>query len=97
MNLWKYKIKVTASFKCDLKKILKQGFDKTELDKAIDVIASGDKLDLRYKDHVLLKNKNFCNDRECHIKPDVLLIYYIDTENSILFLVRIGSHSDLFK
>jgi len=33
--------------------------------------------------------------RECHIKPDLLLVYRI--ENGVLELVDIGSHSELFK
>ncbi|WP_299668565.1 type II toxin-antitoxin system mRNA interferase toxin, RelE/StbE family [uncultured Polaribacter sp.] len=34
---------------------------------------------------------------ECHIKPDLLIIWFqIESPNSIK-LIRIGSHSDLFK
>ena len=47
----------------------------------------------KYKDHQLVgKLKDF---RECHIKPDLLLIYMI--EDNILKLVDIGSHIELFK
>ena len=46
----------------------------------------------KYKDHQLIgKMKDF---RECHIKPDLLLIYMI--EDNTLKLVDIGSHSELF-
>ena len=34
--------------------------------------------------------------RECHIKPDWLLIYKIDSGVLVLTLARTGSHSDLF-
>ncbi|MBS0622237.1 MAG: type II toxin-antitoxin system mRNA interferase toxin, RelE/StbE family [Verrucomicrobia bacterium] len=34
--------------------------------------------------------------RECHVRPDVLLIYWIDTENKKLVVERLGSHSELF-
>lgn len=34
--------------------------------------------------------------RECHLKPDVLLIYWVDEANKLLYLERIGSHSELF-
>lgn len=37
---------------------------------------------------------NWLGFRDCHIKPDLLLIYRID--NNQLQLARIGSHSDLF-
>jgi len=50
-------------------------------------------LPIKYKDHSL--TGNWKNYRECHIKPDLLLIYRkIDLD--ILSLVRIGSHSELF-
>ncbi|MWQ19648.1 type II toxin-antitoxin system mRNA interferase toxin, RelE/StbE family, partial [Glaesserella parasuis] len=32
--------------------------------------------------------------RDCHIKPDLGLIYAV--ENNLLRLVRLGSHSELF-
>ena len=45
------------------------------------------------RDHDLIGNwKGF---RECHLKPDLLLIYrQIDDE---LQLARLGSHNELFK
>lgn len=50
------------------------------------------KLLAKYKDHQLIcKMKDF---RECHIKPDLLLIYMI--EDGTLKLVDIGTHSELF-
>ncbi len=50
------------------------------------------KLAEKYKDHQLAgKLKEF---RECHIKPDLLLIYMVDDHT--LKLVDIGSHSELF-
>jgi mRNA interferase YafQ len=44
------------------------------------------------KDHEL--KGNWQGDREFHISGDLLLIYKV--ENEILYLVRIGSHSQLF-
>lgn len=35
--------------------------------------------------------------RECHIEPDFLLIYKINDIEIVLYLVRVGTHSDLFK
>jgi len=49
-------------------------------------------LDEKYFDHYLKgKYEGF---KECHLKPDLLLIYSIEYE--ILKLVDIGSHSELF-
>ena len=47
----------------------------------------------KYHDHALSGNWN--EYRECHIKPDVLLIYKKQNLNS-LRLARLGSHSELF-
>ena len=46
----------------------------------------------KYKDHSL--SGNYVNFRECHLKPDWLLIYKVDEET--LYLTRLGSHSELF-
>jgi mRNA interferase YafQ len=34
--------------------------------------------------------------RECHIRPDLLLIYRIYNDKLILSLLRVWSHSELF-
>jgi mRNA interferase YafQ len=46
----------------------------------------------KYRDHLLCGN--YKGYRECHIKPDVLLVYRI--EGSHLHLARIASHAELF-
>lgn len=44
-----------------------------------------------------LKGKYY-NDWECHIKPDLLIIWFqIITVPKTIKLIRVGSHSDLFK
>ena len=47
----------------------------------------------RYRDHDL--SGDWQGYRECHIKPDLLLIYR-KTDAYTLRLARIGSHSELF-
>jgi len=47
----------------------------------------------KYKDHPL--NGEMNGYRECHIQPDLLLIYE-KTNDGFLNLVRLGSHSELF-
>lgn len=46
------------------------------------------------RDHAL--SGDFFGYRECHVKPDLLLIYQ-KQNTDILKLVRLGSHSELFK
>ena len=50
-------------------------------------------LEAIYRDHALIGN--YYGARECHIKPDLLLIY--EKEDSLITLRRLGSHSELFK
>jgi mRNA interferase YafQ len=88
-----YQIFRTGGFKKDYKKL--SNTDKDLLKEVVTNLAVGNKLDIKYKDHKLVGN--FVNCRECHIKPDLLLIYKIDKNILELALVRVGSHSKLFK
>lgn len=64
------------------------------IDEVIRMLASGKDLPQKYKDHSLTGQwKEF---RECHIKPDWLLVYAIRNDILTLTLARTGSHSDLF-
>lgn len=47
----------------------------------------------KYKPHILLGDYKGC--MECHIEGDFLLIW-VDEQNDIIELVRLGSHSELF-
>jgi mRNA interferase YafQ len=49
----------------------------------------------RYRDHAL--TGNWKDYRDCHIKPDLLLIYQKTDQDELLILelVRLGSHSEL--
>ena len=92
----KYAIKGLSKFKKQLKKIIKQGKDINKLKEVLIVLANGEILNPKYKDHALIDNKYFKNCRECHIEPDWLLIYKYNHDELILFMIETGSHSDLF-
>ena len=82
-------------FKKDIKKLIRNPkFDSDKLAVVLSQLMSGEKLAEKYPSHTLGGDFNGCY--ECHIQPDVLLIYTIDKRESIVYLVRIGSHSDLF-
>ena len=87
-------IKRTSQFKKDFKRIIKQGFDIQPLLEVIEKISREEPLDEKFCDHPL--KGEWIGFRECHIKPDWLLIYLIDKGELILTLSRTGSHSDLF-
>ena len=74
--------------------MVKRGLDVSLLDAVIDSLAKGETLDEKYRDHAL--TGNFVGFRECHVKPDWLLIYLIEDDILTLTLVNTGSHSDLF-
>jgi mRNA interferase YafQ len=65
----------------------------TELPIIVALLAMDTPLHEKYEDHPLTGEwEKHC---ECHIKPDFLLIYLKTLPNE-LFLVRLGSHSELF-
>ena len=80
-----------------LKKILssQKNKDLGKLFEVIDILANGETLDAKYKDHSL--TGNYRGTRECHVEPDWLLIYEIRGDVLVLMLYRLGSHSELFK
>ena len=89
-----YRIKPTSLFKKDLKKAQKRGYNLDLLAEVIRILANGETLPEKNKDHALSGEYSGC--RECHILPDWLLIYEIANEELILYLTRTGTHSDLF-
>ena len=80
-----------------LKKILssQKNKDLGKLFEVIDILANGETLDAKYKDHSL--TGNYRGTRECHVEPDWLLIYEIRGDVLVLMHYRLGSHSELFK
>lgn len=92
----KYNIDFTTRFKKQFKNSLKQGKDVLKLIYVIEKLANKERLGFKYRDHALIKDKNYTNCRECHIEPDWLLIYEYQEDKLVLLLVGTGSHSDLF-
>lgn len=81
-------------FKKDLKLAVKRGLDLDALNVIVDQLAAGQPLPDKNRDHAL--TGDYIGFRECHIRPDWLLVYRADGEDLILFLFRTGSHTDLF-
>ncbi len=92
----KYEIIRTTQFKKDYKLAVKRGCDIDKLKEVITMLANGEVLPDKYRDHDLVNSRNYKNVRECHIEPDWLLVYKITESLMILTLQRTGSHSDLF-
>jgi mRNA interferase YafQ len=89
------KIERTGQFKRDYKRESKGQYSKV-LDLALidvlELILVGKPLPAKYRDHPL--SGDWSDHRDCHLKPDLLLIYRLPDEET-LQLVRLGSHSEL--
>lgn len=90
-----YKVYSTNTFKKDIIKAKKSGLNINELNSVIKSIANNEILDTKYKDNA--QKGNWIGYRECHIRPDWILVYRIVNEKLLLVLQRTGTHSELFK
>jgi len=86
-------VRATSRFKKDVKKAERQGKDLRKLGVIIDSLRDEAALPAHNRDHAL--TGNYVGHRECHVAPDWLLVYKID--GRFLVLVRIGSHSEIFR
>lgn len=90
-EVWMLEISYATAFKKQYKKL--NSADKELTKEIIKKLANEDKLEIKHQDHNLKgKYKDF---RECHIKPDLLLIYKINKDILELYLSAVGSHTDL--
>ena len=92
-----YQLKATTKFKKDLKKV-KSNHKNFELTSSVLGIlqkkgVAG--ISKSMKSHKL--TGNYKDNWECHIKPDLLIIWIQIESPKVITLVRIGLHSDLFK
>lgn len=91
------KIELSTAFKRDYKRAKanpRHAQDVRSLfESVVLLLAEDEPLPDSYRDHLLIGDwKGY---RECHLKPDLLLIYKTE-EPDILKIARLGSHSELF-
>ena len=84
----------TSQFKKDYKLAQKRHVDIDELFKVISMLQKQEPLPEEKRDHSLVGN--YKGYRECHVRPDLLLIYKVKKKELELLLFRIGTHSDLY-
>ena len=89
-------INLSSAIKKDFKRV-KANPRHADLDQklgaVVELLTEDNPLPDAQRDHALVGNwKGY---RECHVKPDLLLIYSIETPDTLL-LSRLGSHSELF-
>jgi mRNA interferase YafQ len=88
-------IKQTSQFKRDLKREAKGPYRQTlqrEFIRLVETLANDQPLAEKHRDHAL--GGEWQDHRDCHIKPDLVLIYR-KPDDAVLQLVRLGSHSEL--
>lgn len=89
-----FEVVLSNRFRKDLKLAAKRGLRLDELNTIVNQLAAGQTLPERNRDHAL--TGDYIGFRECHIRPDRLLVYRVDGDALELFLFRTGTHTDLF-
>ena len=89
-----WKIVYSTKFKKDLKRDQRNAEKLAALKKVLFQLQESGRVDISYKPHQLTGEYVGC--MECHIQNDFLLIW-IDVEEHTISLVRLGTHSELFR
>ena len=89
-----FSLKYSSRFKKELKAYKHDNDFLAELEKVLDILAKGDSLPDKYRNHQLIGEFKGCS--ECHVRPDIILIYKIEKSDLVVLLLRVGSHSNLF-
>ena len=96
LHSWNTNYAARHNLKRIIKTLKKRGYDTSKIHEVIKLLMEGACLPEKYKDHPLRNSKEFKNCRELHIEPDWLLVYKYYNDNVILYMVRTGTHSDIF-
>lgn len=87
-------LKITSQFKIDLKKYQNQPKRIEKLKVVLGYLQQDIPIPQEFKPHKLLGEDKDCV--ECHIESDTLLIW-LDENTNVIKLIRLGTHSELFK
>ena len=89
----RYELYYSKDDKKSVKKLDKQSLQMLTV--VIDRLANDEILEPKFKDHQLKgRLEGF---RECHIKPNLLLVYKKVKQELRMSVLKVGSHSELFK
>lgn len=89
-------IDFATKYKRDYKREAKGPYQRTldaEIHAVVTLLLNDEPLSSHHRDHSL--GGEWSGYRECHIRPDLLLVYR-KPNDSLLYLARLGSHSELF-
>ncbi len=82
------------TFKRDFKRAIRRGKDPAKIQEVVKLLCSEAPLPAALRDHAL-KGK-WTGFRDCHVEPDLVLVYRIVRDQLQLICVHLGSHADLF-
>ena len=87
-------LRTSKSFRSDYKKLSKDEVSETDI--VVKKLMNDVPLEAKYRDHDL--HGNYKDYRECHIRPDLLLVYKKGKDGNLLILTlyRINSHTNMF-
>ena len=83
-----------TQFSRDLKRAARQGKDLGKVAAVIDLLCEQKPLPPALRDHAL--KGRYAGLRDCHVEPDLVLVYRILHDQLQLLCIRLGSHADLF-
>jgi mRNA interferase YafQ len=87
-------IRRTSRFKKEYRLAIKRGCDAEIFEFVLNELVNEHPLPEKFKDHALIGA--YDKFRECHLAPDWLLVYSVESAVLTLTLSRTGTHSDLF-
>ena len=87
-------LRYSTRFKKDAKRFRNQPQKMEKVAKILEKLQNEEPIPPKFKPHMLTGNYQGC--MECHIEDDFLLIW-IDESSDTIGVLRLGSHSELFK
>lgn len=93
MGTTERKIVYSGSYGRDYKRLRHDSAAMESLREILDILVHGGKLPRKVNDHALAGN--WRGYRECHVKPDLLLVYKM-LDQGELMLARLRNHGSLF-
>ena len=84
----------SSAFNRDYKRAVRRGKDPGKIQSVIRLLCTQGPLPASLHDHPL-KGK-LTGVRDCHVEPDLILLYRVVHDQLQLICLRLGTHADLF-
>jgi len=84
----------TTAFARDLRRAIRRGKDAGKIKAVVRLLCAGEALPASFRDHAL--KGEWAGFRDCHVEPDLVLVYRVVRDRLQLLCLRLGTHADLF-